>query len=916
MNSTQRLVFGLTVGLIASCGESVTILGELPQPETVGTIDTLDQPCPAGAADCDGDPETVCEVNIAVSLEHCGACNIPCAVNHGTANCVDGECHLTCDTGFEGPDCADCIDGYVGEACAACPGLEAGGTVCSGQGTCQVGEDIEIECVCDVGYQGEDCSEDVDECMAAPKPCDENATCTNLDGSFECHCNRGFWGDGLACDNADDCVPEPCVNGVCTDLVNDYACTCKTGWAGKDCDLNIDECVAKPCVHGKCIDWIAGYSCECDAGWAGKHCDLNIDECAAKPCVHGKCIDWIAGYSCECDAGWAGPNCADNIDGCKPNPCVHGTCADKVVGYFCSCSFGWQGKNCDKDIDECAMNNGWCGSAKHWQCINQPGQPPQCIDIDECATNNGGCGPSKDWQCVNQLGQPPECIDIDDSCDPNPCQHAGVCKDGVFNYTCKCALESYSGKNCETGPHTTGPLDVTYISRTPSFLRYCVKYVDGMPTLCPGTEFGKKWPYVGEAVTYAAHVINRDNKALGGTYTWSVNGVVKSTGSFPIIAVGAGVVTTFVTEWPAQSETITFSVNSGASLTIGSHDLTLTIWVETGLYEIFNATTNLIGTQSFEDWLQAQVDMTNLRFAQAKYPTSPQGIVDRLRIDKIIVTDQVDNTGPPVPADKPSFTDGHWQFVDNDVTNTKGKNGVWKKYVDDYVNTIDWGLVHEIVHQLGVIDLYRLNLLNKPEANNGVQVKDKNGQVIPVSKLPTFYWDQVLFEHPGMMGGGSTAPYYDESYFSDCTAAAMNTHAGYRRGYYGEYMFDTPTTNILRVVDESGKPLAAQVLLYQKAIGEYIDNTPEIAGTTNADGKMVLPNRPAPNVTTATGHTLHNNPFGKIDLVGFNGTMLVKATSGGQERFGWLLLTQLNLAYWSGQKEMATHTVTVVPLKP
>jgi hypothetical protein len=449
--------------------------------------------------------------------------------------------------------------------------------------------------------------------------------------------------------------------------------------------------------------------------------------------------------------------------------------------------------------------------------------------------------------------------------------------------------------------------------------------VNDLPVVCSGTENEKKWPAVGEGLTYTAHVINRGAKAQSGTYTWAVNGQVKSTGTFPLIGVGQSAEATFGDGFPAQAETITFAthlwsgntVEPGASLTIGTHDLTLTIWVETGLYNIFNSTTNLVGTQSFEDWIQAQFDMTNKRFAQAIYPTSPQGIVDRVRIDKIIVADQVDGMGSPVPADKPSYTDGHWQFVDHDVTNVKGLNGAWQKYVDDYVNKIDWGLVHEIVHQLGMIDLYRLNLLNNPQENNGIQVKDKTGKVIPVSKLPTYYWDQVLFQYPGLMGGGSTAPYNDVTYFSECTAAAMNSHAGYRRGHFGEYMFDVPDFNVLQVVDENGTPVEGTVSLYQKAVNEYFDDIPEIVLETKGNGDIVLPNRPAPTTTTVTGHTLNDNPFGKINVVGFNGTMLVKVTmSGGEERFGWLLLTQLNLAYWAGQTNFTTHKVTVVPLKP
>ena len=38
---------------------------------------------------------------------------------------------------------------------------------------------------------------DINECNS--NPCDTNATCTDVPGSFICACNSGFSGDGSAC---------------------------------------------------------------------------------------------------------------------------------------------------------------------------------------------------------------------------------------------------------------------------------------------------------------------------------------------------------------------------------------------------------------------------------------------------------------------------------------------------------------------------------------------------------------------------------------------------------------------------------------------------------------------------------------------------------------------------------------------
>ena len=40
---------------------------------------------------------------------------------------------------------------------------------------------------------------DIDECSGGSFPCGNNATCTDTDGSFECDCVTGFFGDGFNC---------------------------------------------------------------------------------------------------------------------------------------------------------------------------------------------------------------------------------------------------------------------------------------------------------------------------------------------------------------------------------------------------------------------------------------------------------------------------------------------------------------------------------------------------------------------------------------------------------------------------------------------------------------------------------------------------------------------------------------------
>ena len=40
---------------------------------------------------------------------------------------------------------------------------------------------------------------DVNECAMNMSRCDDNANCTNTDGSYNCSCNHGYEGDGFNC---------------------------------------------------------------------------------------------------------------------------------------------------------------------------------------------------------------------------------------------------------------------------------------------------------------------------------------------------------------------------------------------------------------------------------------------------------------------------------------------------------------------------------------------------------------------------------------------------------------------------------------------------------------------------------------------------------------------------------------------
>jgi hypothetical protein len=198
---------------------------------------------------------------------------------------------------------------------------------------------------------------------------------------------------------------------------------------------------------------------------------------------------------------------------------------------------------------------------------------------------------------------------------------------------------------------------------------------------------------------------------------------------------------------------------------------------------------------------------------------------------------------------------------------------------------IDYGLLHEMGHQLGLIDIYRLNLDPSQNQVNGL------GYSAPAC----------------LMNGCS-------HFLSSNSALGMSHWLDTAHGYFGQYMYAMPATVRMKFTDFSGSPLTgATVTLYQKVerpgLGEVITTQAKATGATDGAGCWTLPNVDIDTTripTTFAGDKLRPNPFGYYACVGTNGLFLVKVEKQGHVDYAWLDVTEVNNAYRLGQHDTAT----------
>lgn len=468
----------------------------------------------------------------------------------------------------------------------------------------------------------------------------------------------------------------------------------------------------------------------------------------------------------------------------------------------------------------------------------------------------------------------------------------------------------------------TTDLDVGWISREPE-----IAYVWNSSN--PRVE---GWPSPGETVTWRAHVRNWSGSARTLSWQWRLDGEVAASGT-ATFAADSFTTVDFAWPWTFERHQLTFVVDStnvlseqsevNNSVTVFTDALAVGFWVEQSFYRFMQENQHRLvglGSASFEDWAQRHMTEFNRLAENAVFPETPHGVLDRMRLQKVVVVpdgglpvspiDNVyyDSGGETHPHDADRGVDMSWGFPAGRVASYQGN---LTQAVSGNLFYLAGYLIHELGHARYLVDTYTYRVDHLPPVRT-VEITE-NGKLAvgtPVMPATPMIVNQVngfsVFDSPvnGLMDT-------DYNYIDRHSAAALNLIAGARAvsgtanvpRNYAVYLNDLPAENRITIVDAKGKPVPdADVDFFQGVrwddndlYSARYDDIPDLHFTTDAQGQILVGRNPF----NSRG-TLDGDHMGEL-------VAIVRIRKNGKTAFSYLESRLFNLAYWRGERELADH---------
>lgn len=447
-------------------------------------------------------------------------------------------------------------------------------------------------------------------------------------------------------------------------------------------------------------------------------------------------------------------------------------------------------------------------------------------------------------------------------------------------------------------------VDVLYIERTPrlAFNPSDLNYTSGLPV-------------PGQRMVYLAHVKNWGTQPVTVPYEWWFDGGLAASGVVSI-QPGQEVTVPYEWYWESMDHTLEFRADPAGTLdeisrlnnrvSIRTNALLVGLWVEQSLYNYFHNNQYLLndGANSFEDWGQRMIRRWNEWLAKAVYPVSPNGALDRVALDKVVVVpDGALPLAGGLPTNNPDARDRtvdmQWGYPyrPEDIQPDGFYGFRWNGPF-----FIDFGSIHEMNHARYHIDLYGFDVHQAAATGQPlpIQITDDSGNLVAGTPLmPFIAWEAVYYNKWGDIMGG--APFYN----AYSTAVWNWKHHKRGRGNMnappdiGVFLNDLPEANHIQFVDQNGVPIVgAQVDIFRATgypswYGKFFDNVPDLSLVTDENGFIHV----------------GQNPFGDTIRHTYgisNGVLILRLRYRGQTYFLFQEVTDFNLQRWMAPPEQSS----------
>ena len=429
-------------------------------------------------------------------------------------------------------------------------------------------------------------------------------------------------------------------------------------------------------------------------------------------------------------------------------------------------------------------------------------------------------------------------------------------------------------------------------------------------------------PDPNDMVSFHGHVINWSGNTVSPVYVWEIDGKVVEEDIITDLAPSQEQIVVLDWQWQEGNHTVKLTIDPEDIITESSETnnaiedrvnaIIAGFWVEQSVYDYFHAHQHElgIGSNSWQDWIQRQMAKQNDLYEQAIWPSSPLGVLDRVRIDKIIVVpDDALPLNGGLPSNHPDTSDKTvdlmWGFP---ATLLDGSFYANHTSVDENNPFyLEKSLIHELGHARYLIDCYGFDVHNTA-SHHSVQIWEGDTYVAGSEYMPFLAWGEVLYYNQS--GGVMSGSYGFQ--WSPYEAAALNLIASQRAkcGNYnapcniGVYLQDLPQNNHVHFIDTQGNPwIGANVRVFQAKAGsgwygKTIDTVWDQQYITDLDGYIHMPQNPfnpSGNIIQTYGHA--------------NGVMVLRIAYGEQIWYRFMEVPDFNQQYWQGNTQDGFYTI-------